>query len=105
MHKQGLWGGLTVGLGWAYALGMSAKLLLDTLMLVDGGRVECSVAAPDGTVVKGVIPESFFEEFQTAPNMQLSPQRRGRIIQDNLAYLEAKADLQWRAGSRELVID
>jgi hypothetical protein len=83
---------------------MSAKLLLDTLMLVDGGKVECRVQAPDGTVIRGVIEENFFEDFMGAPKPVISPQQRGRIIQENLAYLEKRAEEEWNAGSRELVI-
>ena len=93
-----------MGLGEAYIGAMSAKILLETLRLVDGARVECSVAAPDGTLLKGVIRESFFEEFVTAPNMELSLQKRGRIIQDNLSYLQDRAEREWQAGSRELMI-
>lgn len=83
---------------------MSAKLLLDSLKLADGGKVECRVAAPDGTVLRGVIEESFFEEFVAAPGAPMTAVKKGRIVHDNLAYLEAEADKQWRMGSRELII-
>lgn len=80
------------------------KLLLDTLKLADGGQVECSVAAPDGTVVPGVIEQAFFEDFMGTPEPKLSAAHRGRIIQDNVAYFEEEATRQWQAGRRDLVI-
>jgi hypothetical protein len=83
---------------------MSAKLLLDSLRLADGGKVVCRVTAPDGTVLEGVIEKSFFDEFSTAPGQVLTPVRQGRIVSDNLDYIEGEADKQWRLGSRELVI-
>jgi len=83
---------------------MSTKLLLETLRQADGGVVECSVTAPDGTILKGSIEDSFFEEFQVGPNAALTPLKKARILQDNIAWLEAEAERQWRMGSRELVI-
>ena len=83
---------------------MSTKLLMDTLRLADGGRVECEIMAPDGTIVHGVIEQSFFQEFLTAPNEEIKPEKQGRIVKDNLAYLESVSDRLWREGNRELVI-
>lgn len=83
---------------------MSMKLILESLRLADGGRVECSVATPDGTVMQGVIENAFFEDFMGMPNPDLTPVKRGRIVQDNIAYLEGEAERQWQMGSRELII-
>lgn len=82
----------------------TAKLLLDTVKLADGGRVECSVAAPDGSVVKGVIEQAFFEDFMGMPEPRLSLAQRGRIVQDNLDYFEREATRQWQLGNRDLII-
>jgi hypothetical protein len=82
----------------------TAKLLMETLRLADGGKVVCQVATPDGGVVQGVIEQSFFEDFMGMPEPKLSPQKQGRIISENIKYLEGEADRQWRLGSRELVI-
>ena len=82
----------------------SAKLLLDSLRLADDGKVQCRVTAPDGTVMEGVIEQSFFEEFMTSPTDTIDGQRKGRIIQQNIDYLEGQADRLWREGNRELVI-
>lgn len=81
-----------------------ARILLDTLRLADNGKVQCHVAAPDGTVVQGVIEASFFDEFMTSPLDKIDTKRKGRIIQDNVDYLEEQADRLWREGNRELVI-
>lgn len=83
---------------------MTTKLLLETLRQADGGTVECAVTAPDGTILRGAIEESFFEEFQIGPNTLLSPVKKARILHDNIAYLEAEAERQWRLGNRELII-
>ena len=83
---------------------MSTKLILDSLRLADGGRVECQMMAPDGTILRGVIEQSFFQEFVTAPNEVIRPEKQGRIVQDNLAYLEEVGDRLWREGNQELVI-
>lgn len=82
----------------------AAKLLTDTLRLADGGRVECDVMTPDGSVAHGVIEHSFFEDFMGVPNPKLTPEKQSRIVQENMAYLEAEADRQWRMGLREVVI-
>lgn len=82
----------------------TAKLLMDTLRLADGGKVVCQVVAPDGGVLQGVIEKSFFEDFMGIENPQLSPQKQGRIVSENISYLEGEADRQWRLGSREVVI-
>jgi len=81
-----------------------AKLLLETLRSVDGGKVECDVMTPDGAVVKGEIAASFFEDFMGAPEPALSPAKRTRIVRENAGYLEAEAERQWRQGHRALVI-
>lgn len=83
---------------------MPAKLLLETLRMADGGRVVCDVAVPDGAVVQSVIEKSFFEEFAAVSVPNLTTQKKARIVNDNVAYLEAEADRQWHAGMRELVI-
>lgn len=83
---------------------MSIKFLLETMRLADGGRVECSVATPDGTVVQGIIEQSFFDEFVGAPQQVLTPVKRGRIVQDNIDYLEGEAERLWREGRREIHI-
>lgn len=82
----------------------SARILLDSLRLADDGKVECRVEAPDGSVVQGVIEQTFFEEFMTSPTDQIDGPRKGRIIQQNIEYLETQAERLWHAGSRELVI-
>jgi hypothetical protein len=81
-----------------------AKLLTETLQLADGGKVECDVVTPDGTVTRSVIEQSFFDEFVGAPNQHLSPKQQTRIVNDNVEYLEAEVERQWRMGNRELVI-
>lgn len=83
---------------------MSMKLLLQTLRVADGGKVVCEVSAPDGSVVQGVIDQSFFEDFTGTPRPQLTPQRQSRIVEENISYLEAEAQRLWDMGSRELVI-
>ncbi len=83
---------------------MSTKLILDSLMQADDGRVECKMMAPDGTVVPGIIEQSFFQEFATSPVEVIKPEKKGRIVRDNLAYLEKVSDRLWREGNRELVI-
>lgn len=81
-----------------------AKLLMETLRLADGGKVECDIVTPDGTRTRGVIEQSFFEEFMGAPGVKLTPVQQGRIVRDNVDYLEGEVDRQWRMGSREVVI-
>ncbi len=80
------------------------KLLLNTVRLADGGKVECHVAAPDGTVVTGVIEQAFFEDFMGMPDPKLTLAHRGRIIQDNIDYFEREAARQWQMGKRDLII-
>ncbi|TKW60734.1 MAG: hypothetical protein DI628_07520 [Blastochloris viridis] len=83
----------------------NVKLLLNTVKLAaDGGRVECSVAAPDGSVVQGVIEKAFFEDFMGVPDPKLSLAQRSRIVQDNIDYFEREAARQWSMGKRDLVI-
>lgn len=77
---------------------------MDSLRLADGGKVECRVTAPDGTVLRGVIEEAFFEDFMGEPKPVLSEAKRARIIHDNVAYFEKEAERQWQSGLRELVI-
>ena len=83
---------------------MSTKLILDSLQQADDGRVECKMMAPDGTVLHGIIEQSFFQEFVTSPTEVIKPEKKGRIVRDNLAYLESVSDRLWREGNRELVI-
>ena len=79
------------------------KLLLETLRMADGGKVVCEVKSPDG-VLRSVIEQSFFEDFMGVPNPELTPQRQSRIVEENIAYLEAEAERLWLMGNRELVI-
>lgn len=81
-----------------------AKLLTETLRMADGGKVECEVMTPDGGRVTSIIEQSFFEDFMGVPSPRLSAQQQNRIINDNVSYLEAEAERQWRMGSREVVI-
>lgn len=81
----------------------SAKLLLQTIRMADGGRVVCEVSTPDGGVVQGVIEPSFFEDFIGTPQPQLTPQKQSRIIEENAAYLEAEAERLWRIGDRVII--
>ena len=85
----------------------NTKLLLETLRMADGGRVECSVSTPDG-LVRGVIENSFFADFlgvsEEQAMEQLTQARQNRIIMDNVSYFEEEADRLCRLGNRELVI-
>lgn len=95
---------------------MMTKLLLETLKTVDDGHVECSVATPDGSIVQGVIEQSFFEEFKmvqpTAPQAKLDEvaakraekARQQRIVRENASFLEGEFDKQWRMGGRAFVL-
>ena len=95
---------------------MTTRLMLETLRQADDGHVECHVATPDGKVLKGVIEQSFFEEFMTAqppvaPAMRdaqvakrVDEARHQRIVRDNLTYLEKEFDKQWRMGGRVFVL-
>ncbi len=94
---------------------MTTKLLLETLKNADDGRVECSVATPDGTIVQGVIEQSFFEEFvmaqPAAPKsggaeaaQRAEQARQQRIVRDNARFFEGEFDKQWRMGGRKFVL-
>ncbi|RYE61019.1 MAG: hypothetical protein EOP20_00890 [Hyphomicrobiales bacterium] len=95
---------------------MMTKLLLETLKTADDGHVECSVATPDGSVVRGVIEPSFFEEFVMAQPVAAQVQhdeqakkraevaRQQRIVRDNASFLEGEFDKQWRMGGRAFVL-
>jgi hypothetical protein len=80
------------------------KLLLDTLKTVDGGKVVCEVLTPEGTVVRGAIEQSFFEDFMGVPEPRLSDERKSRIVQENVAYLEGEATRLLHLGFKEVVI-
>lgn len=80
------------------------KLLLDTLRTVDGGKVVCEVLTPEGTVVRGSIEQSFFEDFMGSPQPDLSAQRQSRIVRENVDYLETEAARLLRLGFKEVVI-
>lgn len=77
-----------------------AKIIQETLALADGGRVVCQVQAPDGTQMRGVIEDSFFEDFMGADMVELTPQRRARIVLDNLHYFEGELARQWDQGEK-----
>lgn len=79
------------------------KLLLDSIRQADGGRVECTVSTPSG-VVRGVIEESFFEDFMGQPKPQLTPVQRQRIVRENAEWFQTEADRQLRMGNRQVVI-
>ncbi len=87
------------------------RILPDSLRHADGGTVTCTLATPEGPV-QGTIARSFFDEFAGVQPLaagtevpELPPQRRLRIAADNLAYLEAQAELQLRiTGPRSLVL-
>lgn len=101
---------------------MTMKMLLDTLKMADDGHVECSVAAPDGTVLQGVIEQSFFEDFKVASAVtpavakvtETGPQaeaakraeaaRLHRIVSANTGFFEGEFDKQWRMGGRVFVL-
>lgn len=80
------------------------KLLQETLRLADGGRVVCTAQAPDGSLVSGVIEQSFFEDFMGVPKPVLTPQRQARIVMDNVDYIEQEAGRLWQAGNRGEVV-
>lgn len=80
------------------------RFLLDTLKTVDGGKVVCEVLTPDGAVVRGSIEQSFFEDFMGVPEPRLSDERRTRIVQDNVDYLEAEARRLLQLGFKDVVI-
>lgn len=82
---------------------VSARILLETLRQADGGKVVCTVATPEGPV-QGTISPSFFEEFTGTETPQLTEQRRLRIINENMGYLETQAAYQLRMGHREVII-
>jgi hypothetical protein len=95
---------------------MTMKLLLDTLQTADDGRVECSVAAPDGSILQGVIEQSFFDEFMMAQPVaaarvtdvdgmkRAERARQQRIVRENTDFLEGEFDKQWRMGGRVFVL-
>lgn len=85
-------------------MSVGVKLLLDTLRTVDGGKVVCEVLTPEGTVVRGSIEQSFFEDFMGVPQPQLSAQRQNRIVQENVHYLETEAARLLEMGFKEVVI-
>ena len=76
---------------------------METLRQADGGKVVCTVATPEGPV-QGTIASSFFEEFTGTESVQMTEQRRLRIINENVGYLETQAAAQLRMGHREVVI-
>ncbi|PZP39437.1 MAG: hypothetical protein DI585_04140 [Pseudomonas fluorescens] len=83
---------------------MTVKILLDSLRLADGGRVECRIATPDGKIVDGAIEQAFFEDFMGVPNPRIGVAHMKEILANNLDYFEKVAEQQWNMGSREVVI-
>lgn len=75
-----------------------------TTLKADDARVEVSFTVGNGEVIKGSIENSFFQEFISAPNQQLSPARRQRIVAENAAWLTAEADRQLRMGHTQITI-
>lgn len=77
------------------------KLLLETLRTATDGHVEVSVSTPQG-MVKGIIEESFFQEFSPAPTA-LSAARLTRIVADNTTYLEGEVAKQLALSPQQVV--
>lgn len=82
-----------------------AQLKLDlTSLKPTAGRVECSFVTPQGTVVKGAIEESFFQDFLSQPTPKLSVIHQQRILADNQTWLVAEAERQLRLGHTSVII-
>ena len=81
----------------------TARILPDSIHQADGGFVEYTVETAVGPV-RGVIENTFFEDFMGQPQPQLTAQRKAQIALENLAYFEAEAARQLREGKREIII-
>ncbi len=79
---------------------MSLKL---TSLNVTDATVECIFEDNTGRAVRGAIEEAFFAEFAPQPQ-QLSPQRKERIVKDNVDYLTSEVERQLRLGYRQISI-